>query len=46
MIRYADEKDFEAVRKHDKHISEVELTNAIRAKRVLVIHHNLSLIHI
>ena len=40
MIRYADEKDFEAVRKHDKHISEVELTNAIRAKRVLVIHHN------
>jgi ribosomal protein S18 acetylase RimI-like enzyme len=40
MIRYADEKDFEAVRKHDKHISEVELTNAIRAKRVLVMHHN------
>lgn len=40
MIRYADEKDFEAVRKHDKHIIEEELTNAVRAKRVLVMYHN------
>lgn len=40
MIRYADEKDFEAVRKHDRHISEEELTNAVRAKRVLVMYHN------
>lgn len=39
MIRYADEKDFETVRKYDKHISETELANAIHAERVLVMHH-------
>ena len=40
MIRYACEKDFETVRKYDKHISETELKNAIALKRVLVLHQN------
>lgn len=40
MIRYAEEKDFETVRKHDRHISEKELENAIHAKRVLVMYQN------
>lgn len=40
MIRYADEKDFVAVRKYDKHISDSELQNAIRAKRILLMYDN------
>lgn len=40
MIRYAEETDFETVRKYDKHISETELKNAIALKRVLVLHQN------
>lgn len=39
MIRYADEKDFETVRKYDSHISEKELKHAIAFKRVLVMYH-------
>lgn len=38
MIRYAGETDFETVRKYDRHVSETELQNAIRAKRVLVMY--------
>lgn len=40
MIRYAEEKDFETVRKHDRHISEKELKKAIQAKRVLIMYRN------
>ncbi len=40
IIRYADEKDFETISKHDKHISVTALTNAIHEKRVLVMYHN------
>ncbi len=40
MIRYADEKDFETISKHDKYISETELKNAIALKRVLVMYQN------
>ena len=40
MIRYAEETDFETVRKYDKHISETELKNAIALKRVLVLYQN------
>ncbi|MDE5937482.1 MAG: GNAT family N-acetyltransferase [Lachnospiraceae bacterium] len=40
MIRYAGETDFETVRKYDRHVSETELQNAIRAKRVLVMYRN------
>lgn len=40
MIRYAEEKDFETIRKHDRHISEAELKNAIHAKRILVMYRN------
>lgn len=39
MIRYADENDFEIVRKYDRHIREEELKNVIRVKRVLVMFH-------
>lgn len=39
-IRYADEKDFELLREYDKHISEIQLKNSIRAKRVLMMFHN------
>ena len=38
MIRYAGETDFETVRNYDRHVSEAELQNAIRAKRVLVMY--------
>ena len=37
MIRYAEENDFPILRKHDRHISETELKNAIEAKRVLIV---------
>lgn len=40
IIRYADEKDFETISKHDKHISVTELKNAIALKRVLVMYQN------
>lgn len=40
MIRYAEERDFDIIRKHDRHISERELENAIHAKRVLVMYQN------
>ncbi len=36
MIRYADESDFEILKKYDRHISEAELKNAINAKRILI----------
>lgn len=39
-IRYAGEKDFETISKHDKHIRETELKNAIALKRVLVMYQN------
>ena len=38
MIRYADERDFEAMKGYDKHISESELQNAICAKRILLLY--------
>lgn len=38
MIRYADESDFETMKRYDKHISESELQNAIRAKRILLLY--------
>lgn len=44
MIRYANEGDFEILRKYDKHISEIELRNSINAKRVLVMLNNDSFI--
>ena len=40
MIRYAEEREFDIIRKHDRHISERELENAIHAKRVLVMYQN------
>lgn len=40
MIRYANECDFEILRKYDKHISEIELKNSIIAKRVIVMLNN------
>lgn len=40
MIRYADESDFETMKGCDKHISESELQNAIRAKRILLMYDN------
>ena len=44
MIRYADERDFETMKGYDKHISESELQNAIRAKRILLLYENDSFI--
>ncbi len=38
MIRYADMRDFAALKEHDKHISESELKNILSAKRVLVLY--------
>ena len=38
MIRYADIQDFTVLKEHDRHISESELKNVIRAKRVLVMY--------
>lgn len=40
MIRYAEEREFDIIRKHDRHISEKELKEAIQAKRVLVMCQN------
>lgn len=37
MIRYAEEKDFTILKKHDKHICEPELKNSITSKRILVL---------
>lgn len=36
MIRYATEKDFELLSKHDKHICETELRNCIKTERILI----------
>ncbi len=36
MIRYADENDFDELRKHDTHIEEQELRNSIKANRILL----------
>lgn len=44
MIRYADSEDFPILKECDKHISESELRNSIRAKRVLVLYENGDLI--
>lgn len=33
-------REFDIIRKHDRHISEKELKNAIHAKRVLVMYRN------
>jgi Acetyltransferases len=40
MIRYADKKDIEILKYYDKHISESELKNSIKIKRVLMIFEN------
>ena len=40
MIRYADKKDIEILKCYDKHISESELKNSIKIKRVLMIFEN------
>lgn len=37
MIRYAEGKDFNILKKHDKHICELELKNSIDSKRILVL---------
>lgn len=44
MVRYANESDFEVLRKHDKHINDSELKNSIHAKRILIMFHQNSLI--
>lgn len=44
MIRFADFRDFDVLKKHDKHISEHELRNSIHAKRILVMYQNDSFI--
>ncbi len=36
MIRYADERDLDILKKHDKHIEASELLKSINAKRVLI----------
>ena len=36
MIRYAQLKDIELLNKYDKHISEEELKNSIKLKRIIV----------
>ncbi len=38
MIRYANLEDFAQLKEYDKHISESELRNSIRAGRVLVMY--------
>ena len=38
MIRYADFEDEAVLKEHDRHISEAELRNSIRAKRILVMY--------
>lgn len=38
MIRYADFEDAAVLKEHDRHISEAELRNSIRAKRILVMY--------
>lgn len=40
MIRYAAEKDAELLCRYDRHISEAELRNCIRAKRILLMFHD------
>lgn len=44
MIRYANEDDFEILRKYDKHICEIELKSSINTRRVLVMCYNNSFI--
>lgn len=36
MIQYAADKDFELLRKYDKHICETELKNRINIGRILI----------
>ncbi len=36
MIRYADERDFDILKKYDKHIKASELQKSIDAKKVLI----------
>ena len=38
MIRYAEMRDFEVIKRHDSHISEEELKNIIPLKRVIVMY--------
>ena len=38
MIRYADFEDEAVLKEHDRHISEAELRNSIRTKRILVMY--------
>lgn len=38
MIRYADERDFDLLGEHDKHIGDSELKSSVNAKRVLIAH--------
>lgn len=40
MIRYANEMDLEILKKYDYHISEQELRNSIKQKRVLIMLNN------
>ena len=44
MIRYADFQDFTVLKEYDRHISESELQNSIRAERILVMYQNDNLI--
>lgn len=36
MIKYANEMDLEILKKYDKHISENELRNSVKLRRILV----------
>ncbi len=40
MIRYADESDFEVLKKYDAHIAEHELKNSISSRHILVSYEN------
>lgn len=37
MIRYAEESDFDKLKKYDREICETELRNSIKAKKVIVL---------
>ncbi|MCM1189159.1 MAG: GNAT family N-acetyltransferase [bacterium] len=40
MIRYAEERDFELLKKYDKHITGEELLKSIAAQKVLIMFHD------
>lgn len=44
MIRYANENDFELLKKYDKHIDKIQLKNMINTKNILMMFDNDSFI--